>query len=49
MNALLQPPRPPRWPGDARAACAFTVDLDADALWLARLDAIAAHARTALA
>jgi len=26
----------PRWPGDARAACAFTFDLDAETLWLAR-------------
>jgi peptidoglycan/xylan/chitin deacetylase (PgdA/CDA1 family) len=25
-----------RWPRDARAACAFTFDLDADALWLGR-------------
>jgi peptidoglycan/xylan/chitin deacetylase (PgdA/CDA1 family) len=36
MNALLEPPRPPRWPGDARAACAFTFDLDAETLWIAR-------------
>ncbi len=27
---------PPRWPGDARAACAFTFDLDAETLWIAR-------------
>jgi peptidoglycan/xylan/chitin deacetylase (PgdA/CDA1 family) len=26
----------PRWPDRARAACAFTFDLDAEALWLAR-------------
>jgi peptidoglycan/xylan/chitin deacetylase (PgdA/CDA1 family) len=26
----------PRWPGRARAACAFTFDLDAETLWLAR-------------
>jgi peptidoglycan/xylan/chitin deacetylase (PgdA/CDA1 family) len=26
----------PRWPRDARAACAFTFDLDAETLWLAR-------------
>jgi peptidoglycan/xylan/chitin deacetylase (PgdA/CDA1 family) len=26
----------PRWPHGARAACAFTFDLDAEALWLAR-------------
>lgn len=25
-----------RWPGDARAACAFTFDLDAETLWMAR-------------
>ena len=25
-----------RWPKDARAACAFTFDLDAETLWLAR-------------
>src|SRR6059036_336965 len=28
--------RPPQWPGDARAACAFTFDLDAETLWMAR-------------
>jgi peptidoglycan/xylan/chitin deacetylase (PgdA/CDA1 family) len=27
---------PPRWPKDARAACAFTFDLDAETLWMAR-------------
>jgi peptidoglycan-N-acetylglucosamine deacetylase len=26
----------PAWPRDARAACAFTFDLDAESLWLAR-------------
>jgi peptidoglycan/xylan/chitin deacetylase (PgdA/CDA1 family) len=26
----------PRWPGETRAACAFTFDLDAETLWLAR-------------
>ena len=26
----------PRWPGGARAACAFTFDLDAETLWMAR-------------
>src|SRR5437588_428388 len=26
----------PRWPHGARAACAFTFDLDAETLWLAR-------------
>lgn len=36
MNAPLELPRPPRWPGDARAACAFTFDLDAETLWIAR-------------
>src|SRR5262245_34194217 len=24
------------WPGEARAACAFTFDLDAETLWMAR-------------
>jgi peptidoglycan/xylan/chitin deacetylase (PgdA/CDA1 family) len=27
---------PPRWPKEARAACAFTFDLDAETLWTAR-------------
>lgn len=27
---------PVRWPGDRRAACAFTFDLDAETLWMAR-------------
>src|SRR5881397_2196396 len=26
----------PRWPGEARAACAVTFDLDAETLWMAR-------------
>lgn len=26
----------PPWPGEARAACAFTFDLDAETLWMAR-------------
>jgi peptidoglycan/xylan/chitin deacetylase (PgdA/CDA1 family) len=26
----------PRWPRDTRAACAFTFDLDAESLWMAR-------------
>lgn len=26
----------PRWPNGARAACAFTFDLDAETLWMAR-------------
>jgi peptidoglycan-N-acetylglucosamine deacetylase len=29
-------PPEPRWPRDARAACAFTFDLDAETLWMAR-------------
>src|SRR5262245_66068167 len=29
-------PVTPRWPGEARAACAFTFDLDAETLWMAR-------------
>ena len=29
-------PAVPAWPGDARAACAFTFDLDAETLWMAR-------------
>ncbi len=32
----LEPLPPPRWPRDARAACAFTFDLDAETLWMAR-------------
>ncbi len=36
MSALLEPPRAPRWPGDSHAACAFTFDLDAETLWIAR-------------
>ena len=36
MSASHDPPRPPRWPGEARAACAFTFDLDAETLWIAR-------------
>ena len=32
----LETPPTPRWPGEARAACAFTFDLDADTLWMAR-------------
>jgi peptidoglycan/xylan/chitin deacetylase (PgdA/CDA1 family) len=26
----------PRWPGETRAACAFTFDMDAETLWMAR-------------
>src|SRR5258706_10673400 len=29
-------PAAPRWPADARAACAFPFDLDAETLWMAR-------------
>ncbi len=36
MSAPLEPPGPPRWPREARAACAFTFDLDAETLWMAR-------------
>jgi peptidoglycan/xylan/chitin deacetylase (PgdA/CDA1 family) len=32
----LDPPSAPRWPRNARAACAFTFDLDAETLWMAR-------------
>src|SRR5262245_53742396 len=32
----LEPPAPPRWPNEARTACAFTFDLDAETLWMAR-------------
>lgn len=32
----LEIPPSPRWPRDARAACAFTFDLDAETLWMAR-------------
>ena len=31
----FDPPATPRWPRDARAACAFTFDLDAETLWMA--------------
>jgi len=38
-SAMASPPAtsatPPRWPRDARAACAFTFDLDAETLWCA--------------
>ncbi len=37
MTNLARPATPaPRWPHDARAACAFTFDLDAETLWIAR-------------
>jgi len=32
----FDPPPAPRWPRNARAACAFTFDLDAETLWMAR-------------
>ena len=32
----LDPPSTPHWPRNARAACAFTFDLDAETLWMAR-------------
>ena len=32
----LDPPPVPHWPRNARAACAFTFDLDAETLWMAR-------------
>jgi peptidoglycan-N-acetylglucosamine deacetylase len=32
----LDPPPAPHWPRNARAACAFTFDLDAETLWMAR-------------
>ncbi len=35
-TAPASPEAPPRWPGEARAACAFTFDLDAETLWMAR-------------
>ena len=36
MANIAQNPPAPRWPHDARAACAFTFDLDAETLWMAR-------------
>src|SRR5207245_5578744 len=40
MRSPMSNPAPsapsPRWPADARAACAFTFDLDAETLWMAR-------------
>src|SRR3984893_5132180 len=35
-DAKTTGPATPRWPGEARAACAFTFDLDAETLWMAR-------------
>jgi peptidoglycan-N-acetylglucosamine deacetylase len=34
-NPPVEPPVP-RWPQDARGACAFTFDVDAETLWMAR-------------
>jgi peptidoglycan/xylan/chitin deacetylase (PgdA/CDA1 family) len=36
MASPLSTPPQARWPRDARAACAFTFDLDAETLWMAR-------------
>ena len=33
---MADPAPIPRWPGEARAACAFTFDVDAETLWMAR-------------
>src|SRR5262249_56847026 len=35
-GAMADPGPIPRWPGEARAACAFTFDVDAETLWMAR-------------
>ena len=32
----LEIPSAPRWPREARAACAFTFDLDAETAWISR-------------
>ena len=36
MATVAPTPAAPRWPSDRRAACAFTFDVDAETLWLAR-------------
>lgn len=36
MTNIASDTMEPRWPGTARAACAFTFDVDAETLWLAR-------------
>jgi peptidoglycan/xylan/chitin deacetylase (PgdA/CDA1 family) len=36
MRAMDTAPNRPVWPRDARAACAFTFDVDAETLWMAR-------------
>jgi peptidoglycan/xylan/chitin deacetylase (PgdA/CDA1 family) len=35
-NSKAAAPAAPRWPGETRAACAFTFDMDAETLWMAR-------------
>src|SRR5262249_53424957 len=35
-GSMSDPTTVPRWPGETRAACAFTFDLDAETLWMAR-------------
>src|SRR6266545_2857318 len=35
-DATATAPGAPRWPGETRAACAFTFDMDAESLWMAR-------------
>jgi len=35
-DAKATTPAAPRWPGESRAACAFTFDMDAETLWMAR-------------
>jgi len=35
-DAKAAAPAAPRWPGETRAACAFTFDMDAETLWMAR-------------
>jgi peptidoglycan/xylan/chitin deacetylase (PgdA/CDA1 family) len=36
MANMASDPPEPRWPSERRAACAFTFDVDAETLWLAR-------------
>ena len=35
-DATATTPGVPKWPGESRAACAFTFDMDAETLWMAR-------------
>src|SRR5258705_1172643 len=35
-EAAATAPGMPKWPGETRAACAFTFDMDAETLWMAR-------------